>query len=138
MEKPPEAMENKSGAAMENESAANESDAEDAPEDTVVVVEMPEEPEVPVVRFDVTAKDYTYTPSNFTVKKGSRVRFSITAVDRSYGFAIMDYGVSELIMVGQTKVVSFIADKPGTFEIKNTHITSGAARDMRGTLVVEE
>jgi heme/copper-type cytochrome/quinol oxidase subunit 2 len=109
-------------------------------ENTTEATPPPQVPAVeadhPLESFDITAKDYEYSPSTITVKKGSRVRISVTAVDRTYGFAIMDYGVNQLVSANQTIVVSFVAEKTGTFEIKNTHITSGAARSMVGSLVV--
>jgi len=91
-----------------------------------------------VVRVDVTASNYAYNPSTITVKKGSRVRISVTSLDKAYGFAIMDFGVNEIVPAKESVVVSFLANKAGTFEIKNTHITSGAAYGMKGTLIVEE
>jgi cytochrome c oxidase subunit 2 len=133
MEKPADSMEkpsvpeNESGGVMENKTEAT------APPEVPSVEE-----DVPVERFDITAQNYAFNPSTITVKKGNRVRLEVTAVDRTYGFAIMDYGVNQLVPSGQSVVVSFIAEKSGTFEIKNTHITSGAARDMIGSLVVTE
>ena len=106
-------------------------------EEGPIVIPPPPPDNRPEQRFTVTAKDYAFTPSTITVNKGSRVFISVTAVDRKYGFAILDYNVNQLVDINQTVEVSFVADKAGTFEIKNTHITSGAARGMTGTLVVQ-
>jgi lipoprotein-anchoring transpeptidase ErfK/SrfK len=129
MEKNTSAAENVSGSAMENKT-------ETAPPPEAPAA--PVEDERPVERFDVSAQNYEFSPSTITVKKGNRVRIEVRAMDRTYGFAIMDYGVNQLVPSGESVVVSFIAEKSGTFEIKNTHITSGAARNMVGSLVVTE
>ncbi|MEW6722084.1 MAG: cupredoxin domain-containing protein [Candidatus Micrarchaeota archaeon] len=125
--------------------AATEAAPEPPPEtgpapadDAVVMVEVPPEPVRPVERFSVQADDYTFTPSTITVKKGSKVVLSVTAVDRTYGFAIMAFGVNQEIPAKETAEITFVADEAGTFEIKNTRITSGAAYGMKGSLVVEE
>lgn len=96
-----------------------------------------QEEDIPVESFDIAAKDYAFTPSTITVQKGSRVRIKVTSLDRTYGFAIMDFGVNQLVQAKESAVVSFIAGKAGEFEIKNTHISTGRAYDMKGTLVVE-
>lgn len=145
---------NETGGAMPKAPSATESEpapeaapepppeeAQPAPEaggDEVVMVVVPPEPERPVERFSIQADDYTFNPSTITVKKGSKVVLSVTAVDRTYGFAIMAFGVNQEIPVKETAEISFVADEAGTFEIKNTRITSGAAYGMKGTLVVEE
>lgn len=138
MEKPadsmpkPDAIEN---GTMEKNESVMENNTEAAPPPPAPP--EPAEADIPVERFDISAENYAFTPSTITVKKGNRVRLEVTAVDRTYGFAIMDYGVNQLVPSGESIVVSFLAEKSGTFEIKNTHITSGAARDMKGTLIVE-
>lgn len=139
-EKPGEAL-NKSGGAGNVSLPGAEENKTNVTEnatggENATVYQPPPEENLPVERFDILAKDYAFTPSTITASKGSRVIIRVTSADRTYGFAIMDYHVNQLVEVNQTIEVSFVADKTGTFEIKNTHITSGSAYGMKGSLIV--
>lgn len=68
-------------------------------------------------------------PETLTVKKGASVKITIENKSPiSEGFSIDDYGIKEVIKAGETKTVSFTANKAGAFTIwcqlhpKNIHL----------------
>ena len=68
-------------------------------------------------------------PETLTVKKGTTVKVEIVNKSPiSEGFSIDAYGIKEVLKAGETKTVSFKADKSGAFTIwcqlhpKNIHL----------------
>jgi nitrosocyanin len=68
-------------------------------------------------------------PETLTVKKGTDVKITIENKSPiSEGFSIDAYGIKEVIKKGETKTISFKADKAGAFTIwcqlhpKNIHL----------------
>ncbi|MDR4514904.1 nitrosocyanin [Nitrosomonas sp.] len=68
-------------------------------------------------------------PETIAVHKGSKVKITIENKSPiSEGFSIDEYGIQEVIKAGETKTVSFTADKAGAFTIwcqlhpKNVHL----------------
>lgn len=68
-------------------------------------------------------------PETLTVHKGTSVKITIENKSPiSEGFAIDAYGIQETIKAGETKTISFVADKAGAFTIwcqlhpKNIHL----------------
>ncbi|SEM84919.1 nitrosocyanin [Nitrosomonas marina] len=68
-------------------------------------------------------------PEAIAVHKGSKVKITIENKSPiSEGFSIDEYGIQEVIKAGETKTVSFTADKAGAFTIwcqlhpKNIHL----------------
>ncbi|SOD41993.1 nitrosocyanin [Nitrosovibrio sp. Nv4] len=68
-------------------------------------------------------------PEALTVKKGTSVKITINNKSPiSEGFSIDEYKIKEVIKAGETKDISFVADKAGAFTIwcqlhpKNIHL----------------
>lgn len=68
-------------------------------------------------------------PETIAVHKGDKVKITIENKSPiSEGFSIDAYGIQEVIKAGETKTVSFVADKAGAFTIwcqlhpKNVHL----------------
>ncbi|SEO63011.1 nitrosocyanin [Nitrosovibrio sp. Nv6] len=68
-------------------------------------------------------------PEALTVKKGTSVKITINNKSPiSEGFSIDEYKIKEVIKAGETKEISFVADKAGAFTIwcqlhpKNIHL----------------
>ena len=68
-------------------------------------------------------------PETLVVKKGDSVKITINNKSPiSEGFSIDDYGIKEVIKAGETKTITFKADKVGAFTIwcqlhpKNIHL----------------
>jgi heme/copper-type cytochrome/quinol oxidase subunit 2 len=104
---------------------------------------------------EVTAKKYEFSPSEIHVKKGARVQLRIRALDHDHGFAIRLYpeGAKEegapglrfaepqeswKIEKGETQVIEFVAERPGTYPFKCAVFCGFGHRKMKGQLVVEE
>ena len=68
-------------------------------------------------------------PETLTVKKGTSVKITVENKSPiSEGFSIDDYGIKEVLKAGETKTVTFVANKAGAFTIwcqlhpKNIHL----------------
>jgi nitrosocyanin len=78
---------------------------------------------------DIRAFNVLNEPEALTVKKNTKVNIKIENKSPiSEGFSIDAYGIKEVIKAGETKTVSFKADKAGAFTIwcqlhpKNIHL----------------
>jgi nitrous-oxide reductase len=93
------------------------------------------------VRVYMTAIRSKYGLNDFTVKRGDEVTVRITNIetirDMSHGWALEDYGINVALDPGQTREVSFTADKPGTFWYYCTWFCSALHLEMRGRMLVE-
>jgi heme/copper-type cytochrome/quinol oxidase subunit 2 len=71
--------------------------------------------------------------------KGDRVVLRLTSSDVVHGFSLKDFGafVSDGIQPGKTVIVSFRADKVGSFTFSCNAICGDNHQNMQGTLVVK-
>ncbi|KKR78945.1 MAG: Heme/copper-type cytochrome/quinol oxidase, subunit 2 [Candidatus Nomurabacteria bacterium GW2011_GWA2_40_9] len=100
-------------------------------------LEVEAEVELNTVReFTVNAKNFSFSPSTMTVKKGDKVKITFINSQGFHDFKIDAYGVAaKQAQSPNTEVLEFIADKTGSFEYYcsvGTHRSMG----MKGTLVV--
>lgn len=91
----------------------------------------------PLKEFDMTAKNWAFSPSVITVKKGDHVKIKITSADVTHGFALKDYNIKVDIEPGKTQIVEFTADKEGTFDFRCSVPCGEGHREMTGSLVVQ-
>ena len=118
------------------------------PEVTTPEVTTPEvtTPEVTVVKepvlaqeiktFNITAKQFEFTPNTISVNEGDRVVINLTSEDVIHGFAVTEYGISQTVEAGQTVVIEFNADKKGTFTFKCPVDCGEGHAEMVGNLIV--
>jgi cytochrome c oxidase subunit 2 len=66
-------------------------------------------------RIEVTAKRFTYTPSEITVKKGQPVVLVINSEDVTHGLRFRELNVDTKIGKGAPGQLSFTPDKTGDF-----------------------
>lgn len=89
----------------------------------------------------MTAIRSKYSFPSFDVKQGDTVTITVTNIetirDMSHGFAIDSYPINVAIDPGQTREVTFVADKPGTFWYYCTWFCSALHLEMRGRMLVE-
>ncbi len=89
----------------------------------------------------MTAIRSKYGLNDFTVKQGDKVTITVTNIetirDMSHGFAVEDYGINLALDPGQTREVTFVADKPGTHWYYCTWFCSALHLEMRGRMLVE-
>jgi len=86
----------------------------------------------------VTLRKYEFNPGSLHVKKGEQVKLVLTAEDHDHGFRLDDFNINQKVAKGTTAVVTFTADKAGTFEFHCAVVCGLGHRGMKGTLVVEE
>ncbi len=72
------------------------------------------------------------------VSKGDRVVLKLKSSDVVHGFSLKDFGIfiTNGIQPGKTVLVSFIADKTGTFTFSCNAICGDNHENMQGTLIV--
>ncbi|NQU65035.1 MAG: hypothetical protein HQ517_12255 [SAR324 cluster bacterium] len=72
------------------------------------------------------------------VTKGDRVVLKLTSSDVIHGFSLKDFGVfiNDGISPGKVKLVSFTADKVGTFVFTCNAICGAKHEQMKGIIVV--
>jgi nitrous-oxide reductase len=78
---------------------------------------------------------------SFTVRQGDEVHLTVsnteTIRDMTHGVALEGHGVNLAIDPGQTREVTFVADKPGTHWYYCTWFCSALHLEMRGRMLVE-
>lgn len=91
---------------------------------------------VAVKEFNMTATRFTFEPSTINVNKGDRVVLHITSTDVEHGFSLATYDIIETLPVGETKTISFTADKVGEFNFFCSVFCGSGHSDMRGKIIV--
>jgi nitrous-oxide reductase len=90
----------------------------------------------------MTAIRSKYGLPSFEVKQGDKVTVTITNIetirDMSHGWALENHGINLALDPGQTREVTFVADKPGTYWYYCTWFCSALHLEMRGRMLVEE
>jgi heme/copper-type cytochrome/quinol oxidase subunit 2 len=104
---------------------------------------------------EMTAKKYEYSNSPVHVKVGSKVQLKITAIDHDHGFKIGSApdGASSSdkaglvfaseqecwqLKKGETTLIEFVAQTPGTYSFKCCHTCGLGHKGMKGQIVVEQ
>ncbi len=82
----------------------------------------------------------TFTPTDFEVRQGDEVTVAVTNIEQTtdelHGFAVLDYNINIVVDPGETKTVTFRADKPGVFPYYCTNFCSALHQEMQGYMVV--
>lgn len=80
-------------------------------------------------------------PDVIRVKKGDKITIHITNIEQTrdelHGFAINDYDINIVIDPGETKSVTFKANKSGVFAFYCTNFCSALHQEMQGYLLVK-
>ena len=75
--------------------------------------------------FRMEAGQFAYSPSVLKVNPGDTVNIQLVSSDVVHGLYVDGYDISVEADPGQTKTLSFVADKPGSFRFR-CNITCGA------------
>ena len=103
---------------------------------------------------EVTAKKYEFSPAPIRVKAGTKVQLKITATDHDHGFAVSTVpegakkgdkpglifsSPQECVQLkkGETTVVEFVAQTPGTYPFHCCHVCGIHHKSMKSEIVVE-
>ncbi len=88
--------------------------------------------------FRINASQFSYSPSVLSVNPGDTVTIELVSTDVVHGLYVDGYGVSVEADPGQTKSLTFVADRPGSFRFR-CNVTCGALHPfMIGKLRVGE
>ncbi|HEY6073268.1 MAG TPA: cupredoxin domain-containing protein [Anaerolineales bacterium] len=86
--------------------------------------------------FRVEARQFAYSPSELRVNPGDIMTIQLVSTDVVHGLYVDGYGISVQADPGQTKSLSFVANKPGAFRLR-CNVTCGAMHPfMNGRLEI--
>ncbi len=89
-----------------------------------------------VKTFTVEGKNFSFSPSTMTVKKGDRVRIVFNNSGGRHDWVLDEFNArTKVIESGQSETIEFVADKAGTFEYYCS-VGNHRAMGMKGTLTV--
>jgi len=82
----------------------------------------------------------SFEPTVIEVNQGDKVTIYITNIEQTtdelHGFGLNEYNLNIVADPGETKVIEFIADKPGVFPYYCTNFCSALHQEMQGYLLV--
>jgi len=84
----------------------------------------------------------SFTPQAIEVNEGDTVTVALTNIEQTtdelHGFGLLDYNINVIVDPGETKTVTFKADKPGVFAYYCTNFCSALHQEMQGYLIVKK
>ena len=103
---------------------------------------------------EITARKYEYSGSPIHVKLGSKVQLKINAADHDHGFKISMVPDGDtpggtpglvftteqdcwLLKKGETTIIEFLAQTPGTYTFKCCHTCGLGHKGMKGEIIVD-
>ena len=89
-------------------------------------------------RIEITAKRFSFTPGEITLKKGVPVVLVLTSADVDHGLKFKELNVSVKAKKGQTSEVTFTPDRVGTFTGQCSVFCGSGHGSMKLTLHVSE
>ena len=88
----------------------------------------------------VVAVRSTFTPTDFEIRAGDEVTIAITNIEQTtdelHGFGLLDYNINVVVDPGETKTVTFRADKKGVYPYYCTNFCSALHQEMQGYMIV--
>jgi cytochrome c oxidase subunit II len=84
----------------------------------------------------VTARKFEFIPKTINASKGEPIKLVITSEDVDHGFSLKEFGISETIKAGQTKVIELTPDRAGKFEFSCSVFCGDGHAEMTGELVI--
>jgi len=92
----------------------------------VAFAPLPVQPVAPQERtFRIDARQFAYSPSDLRVNAGDTVRIQLVSNDVVHGLYLDGYDLSVEADPGQSTILTFTADKPGSFRFR-CNVTCGA------------
>ncbi len=84
----------------------------------------------------------TITPTVIELNEGETVTIALTNIEQTtdelHGFGLLDYNLNLVVDPGETKTVTFKADKPGVYPYYCTNFCSALHQEMQGYLIVKK
>ena len=120
-----------------NKQPVNSERLEQPPSNLPTNPQVPPKPPTEVVKsFDITAKQWEFSPSTITVNEGDTVKIKVKSLDVTHGFGIAGYNINKVISPGQEVSIELKADQKGTFNFICTVPCGPGHSNMKGKLVV--
>jgi nitrous-oxide reductase len=89
----------------------------------------------------VVAVRSSFTPTEIEVNEGDLVTVAVTNIEQTtdelHGLGLLDYNINIVVDPGETKIVTFKADKAGVFPFYCTNFCSALHQEMQGYLIVK-
>lgn len=83
----------------------------------------------------------SFEPNKIEVNQGDKVTIYITNIEQTtdelHGFGLLEYNINVVVDPGETKVVEFVANKPGVFPYYCTNFCSALHQEMQGYMLVK-
>jgi nitrous-oxide reductase len=93
------------------------------------------------IEVNMVAQRSHFDPEHVEVKKGDRLTWTITNVERTrdatHGFCIPSYNIAASIEPGETVTIDLVADKEGVFPFYCVEFCSALHLEMTGYFIVE-
>ncbi|PRC90812.1 Cytochrome C oxidase subunit II, periplasmic domain [Solimicrobium silvestre] len=84
----------------------------------------------------ITAKKFSYSPNQITIKEGEHVVLELTSLDFMHGFNIPDLTIRADLLPGQSTKIHLGALKEGKYEFLCDNFCGNGHEEMNGTLIV--
>jgi len=68
--------------------------------------------------FRIKAHSFEFSPAEITVNKGDQITIELTSLDVVHGLYLDDYGLQVKADPGQTEILTFTANRSGTFRFR--------------------
>ena len=82
----------------------------------------------------------TLTPTDFEIKDGDEVTIALTNIEQTtdelHGLGLLDYNINIVVDPGETKTVTFKANKKGVYPYYCTNFCSALHQEMQGYMIV--
>jgi nitrous-oxide reductase len=89
----------------------------------------------------MTAVRSSFTPNSVEVNQGDHVTIYLTNIEQTtdelHGFGLEEYNLQIVVDPGETKIIEFVANKPGVFAYYCTNFCSALHQEMQGYLLVK-
>lgn len=85
----------------------------------------------------ITARKFTYEPSQIELKLGEPVVLELTSKDVLHGFNVPNLGLRADVEPGETTRVRLVPEKAGTFEFHCDNFCGIDHEDMSATIIVK-
>ncbi len=83
----------------------------------------------------------TITPQTIEVSQGETVTVALTNIEQTtdelHGFGLLAYNINVVVDPGETKTVTFVANKAGVYPFYCTNFCSALHQEMQGYLIVK-
>jgi cytochrome c oxidase subunit 2 len=89
-------------------------------------------------KIEVVARQFSFSPSEITIKKGEPVTIAMTSTDVTHGLVISELGVKTDIKKGKEEDVNVTAQTVGTFQGRCAHFCGKGHGSMIFTVHVVE